>query len=197
MERDYLEEKLRYDENLWEMEKMQSNKKRFESVLKLYSLFGLMAAFFSIVYFILVSLDIQLSQKQIMALTIAGVGLTLSVTSWALLVVRREKMSASIEKLKSMQELSEFLVKWSKIEMMSKNTLMQFKKDFNKYSIREIIEQLLIVGVIDKADLLILEEAIQVRNLAVHKGEIIPKEILSRYSNKLDDIIAKLLKHVS
>jgi hypothetical protein len=178
MERDYLEEKLRYDENLWEMEKMQSNKKRFESVLKLYSLLGLMAAFFSIVYFILVSLDIQLSQKQIMALTVAGVGLTLSVTSWALLVVRREKMSANIEKLKSMQELSEFLVKWSKIEMMSKNTLIQFKRDFNKYSIREIIEQLLIVGLINKADLLILEEAIQVRNLAVHKGEIIPKEIL-------------------
>lgn len=88
--------------------------------------------------------------------------------------------------------MAEFIWKWSKFEATSKEFLLAQGKEFNKYSIREIIQRLYEDEIIDKNDALSLEEAIQARNIAVHGGGIIPKEMLDRYSSKIDEVISKL-----
>ncbi len=197
MEKDFNIERRELEKDLWELEKRQSIRSRFETVLKLYSLFGLMIAVFGVAYFLFITLEIELSKSQQMALLISGTGIALSITSWALLVIRRERMNEDINKLKLMQDLAEFIWKWSKFEEISKKVLLSQGKEFNRYSIREIIERLYEGGLIDKEDTLSLEEAIQARNMAVHRGGTIPKEILDHYSSNIDQIISKIMEKAS
>ncbi|MDD5759592.1 MAG: hypothetical protein PHI06_10995 [Desulfobulbaceae bacterium] len=192
MDNDFNFERRELEKDLWELEKRQSMRRKFETILKIYSIFGLLIAVFGIVYFGYTTLDIVLTQPQQMALLISGTGIALSVTSWALLVIRRERMDEDVKKLESMQNLSEFIWKWSKFEAISKEFLVSQGKEFNRYSIREIIEHLYHDKIIDKEDALSLEEAIQARNLAVHGGGIIPKELLARYSSQIDNLILKV-----
>lgn len=194
MEKDFFREKDELDRDLWELEKRQSGRRRFESILKLYSMMGVVVAVFGVAYFILTTLDIQLSFKQQVSLLVSGVGLALSAASWSLLVMRRERLNDEINKLKSMQELSEFLWKWSKFEDISKSILLRSEQEFNRHSIREVIELLLINEVIDRSDALALDEAIQARNMAVHGGSELPKAMISKYSEKLDEVVDKILK---
>lgn len=192
MDKDFNFERRELGKDLWELEKRQSIRRRFETILKLYSLFGLVIAIFGIAYFVFTTLDIEITKAQQMALLISGTGIALSITSWALLVMRRERMDEDVKKLQSMQNLSEFIWKWSKFEAISKEVLLAQGKEFNRYSIREIIERLYEDGLIDKEDALSLEEAIQARNMAVHGGGIIPKEMLERYSSQIDEVISKI-----
>lgn len=194
MKRDFVDEKKELERDLWELEKRQSMRERFETILKIYSLFGAVIAIFGIAYFMLTTLDIEFTIRQQMALLVSGVGFALSITSWVFLIMRRERMADEVKKLRAMQDLSEFLWKWSKFESIAKEILLEADREFNKYSIREVIEQLLIDELIDRSDALALEEAIQTRNMAVHGGNIIPKEILARYSTQIDDIVSKILK---
>jgi hypothetical protein len=197
MDKDFKYERLELEKDLWELQKRQSMRRKFETILKLYSLFGLVIAIFGIAYFVFTTLDIELSRIQQMALLVSGTGLGLSITSWALLVIRRERIDADVKKLKSMQDLGEFIWKWSKFEAISKEVLLAQGKEFNKYSIREIIERLYEDKIIDKEDAISLEEAIQARNMVVHEGGIIPKEMLDRYSSQIDEVILKLKKNKS
>jgi hypothetical protein len=87
------------EKDLWELEKRQSTRRKFETILKLYSLFGLVVAVFGIVYFILTTLDIEFTRVQLIALLISGTGIFLSVTSWALFMLRRERMKDEVKKL--------------------------------------------------------------------------------------------------
>lgn len=192
MDKEFKLERQELEKDLWELEKRQSMRNKFETILKLYSLFGLVIAIFGIAYFVLTTLDIELSKTQQMALLISGTGIALSITSWALLLMRRERMNEEIKKFESMQDLSEFVWKWSKFEQISKNVLLEHGKEFNKYSIREIIDRLYHYEIINKEDVFSLEEAIQARNMAVHRGGVIPKEMLSRYSSQIDEVISKL-----
>lgn len=197
MDKDFNYERLELEKDLWELQKRQSMHRKFETILKLYSLVGLVIAIFGIAYFVFTTLDIELSRIQQMALLVSGTGLGLSITSWALLVIRRERIDADVKKLKSMQDLGEFIWKWSKFEATSKEVLLAQGKEFNKYSIREIIERLYEDKIIDKEDAISLEEAIQARNMVVHGGGIIPKEMLDRYSSQIDEVILKLKKNKS
>lgn len=194
MEKDFFTEKDELDRDLWELERRQARRRSFESILKLYSMMGVVVAIFGVAYFVLTTLDINLTSEQQFALLISGVGITLSAASWALLVMRRERLNDEIKKLKSMQELSEFLWKWSKFEEVSKTILSQNNLEFNRHSIREVIELLLREGVIDRSDALALEEAIQARNMAVHGGSELPKTMISKYSEKLDEVVDKILR---
>lgn len=197
MEKDFNQERQEFDKDLWELEKRQSMRQKFETILKLYSLFGLLIAIFGIAYFVFTTIDIELSKTQQMALLVSGTGIALSITSWALLLMRRTHMNEDLRKLKAMQELGEFVWKWSKFEEISKQVLLSEGSEFNRYSIREIIEQLYTRSLIDQDDAISLEEAIQARNMAVHGGGVIPKNMLDHYSLKIDEIISKIMGKAS
>lgn len=132
-----------------------------------------------------------------MALLISGTGIALSITSWALLLIRREQMNESIREVKAMQGIEEFVWKWSKLEEISKHILVSKGNEFNQYSIREIIEQLYENNLIDREDIISLEEAIQIRNTVVHGENIIPKKVLEHFSSKVDAIISKIIGKTS
>lgn len=197
MDKDFNQERREFEKDLWELEKRQSMRRKFETILKLYSLFGLLIAIFSVAYFVFTTIDIELSKTQQMALLGAGTGIALSITSWALLLMRRERMDEDVKKIKSMQDLGEFVWKWSKFEEISKQVLLSEGSEFNRYSIREIIEQLYTRNLIDREDAISLEEAIQARNMAVHGGGVIPKKMLDHYSLKIDEIISKIIGKAS
>ena len=193
MENDFFREKDELDRDLWELEKRRAGRRKFESILKIYSMMGIVVAIFGIAYFLLATLDVHLTFEQQIALLISGVGFALSAASWSLLKMRRERLNDDINKLKSMQELSEFLWKWSKFEEISKALLSETDLSYNRRSIREVIDMLLQTQIISRSDALVLDEAIQTRNLAVHRGSEIPESMISKYSEKLDKIIDKIL----
>ncbi|MFY0668755.1 MAG: hypothetical protein JXQ95_12050 [Alteromonas stellipolaris] len=197
MDNDFNQEHREIEKDLWELEKRQSTRRKFEAILKIYSLFGLLIAIFGIAYFVFTIIEIELSKSQQLALLVSGTGVALSITSWAFLVMRREKLNEDVEKLKAMQDLGEFVWKWSKFEEISKKVLLSEGSEFNRYSIREVIEQLYARKLIDKEDAISLEEAIQARNMAVHGGGSIPKKMLEHYSLKIDEIISKVMKKPS
>ncbi|MHB8138383.1 MAG: hypothetical protein ACYDGO_08345 [Smithellaceae bacterium] len=191
MDKDFLGRR-EIEQDLWELEKRQSMHHKFETIMKIYSLLGLIIAVFGIGYFLFTILEIKLNTTQQMTLLISGIGMGVSLASWVFLLIRRERANEYVKKLQSMQELSEFLWKWSKFENISKNILETQGKEFNRFSIREIIDRLYEVQLINKEDVLFLEEAIQSRNMVVHTGRLIPREMLTRYSSQLNEIISKL-----
>ena len=197
MDKNFNQERRDFEKNLWELERRQSTRQKFETILKLYSLFGLLISIFGVAYFVFTTLDIELSRSQQMALLISGTGIALSITSWALLLARRERMNENFKKYKVTRCIEEFVWKWSKFEEISKHILLSKGSEFNQYSIREIIEQLYENNLIDREDAMLLEEAIQIRNTIVHGGNIVSEEVLEHFSSGVDAIISKIIEESS
>lgn len=193
MNKDYEKSNYKYEEAIRESEKRNNIQRKFEIILKLYMLIGIITAVFGIAYFVLSTLNIELSRSQINALLIAGVGFAITMLSWAMLLVKRERRLFEQQHEKSMESVSEFLRYWAKFENISKDVLEKEHRQFNKYSIREIIELLYEEGKIDKSDILALEEAIQLRNAVVHKGDSLPSEKAKKYIELLTNVIQKVV----
>tara|TARA_R110000851_G_scaffold331929_1_gene506959 strand:+ start:4164 stop:4757 length:594 start_codon:yes stop_codon:yes gene_type:complete len=196
MEKDFNRERRELEKDLWELEKRQAMRSKFESILKLYSIFGIFIAVFGVAYFVISTLDIELNSSQQIALILSGTGLALSITSWALLVMRRERMNEEVNKLQSIHELSDFIWKWSKFEEIGKQVLIGRGVEFNRHSVREVISKLYEFELLEREDMITLDEAIEARNMAVHGGRFIPREMLNRYSLKMDDVISKLMSKI-
>lgn len=192
MSKNFNQERRESEKDLWELERQQSISQKFETILKLYSLFGLLIAIFGIAYFVFTTLNIELTTSQQMALLISGTGIALSITSWALLLIRRERVNENIREVEVMQGIGEFVWKWSKFEEISKQVLLSKGSEFNQYSIREVIEQLYKINLIDKEEVVFLEKAIQIRNTVVHGKNVVSKEILDYFSSEIDKIISKM-----
>ena len=64
-----LSDKMQFD-NMYEYQKRLKTKFRFETILKLYIVLGLLCAFFGVLYFVLTYLKIHFSSRQLMSLTI-------------------------------------------------------------------------------------------------------------------------------
>jgi len=183
----------KYEEALWESEKRFYSQRKIEVILKIYMLLGIITAVFGVAYFVLSTLDIELSNSQINALLISGVGFTVAAMSWGMILVRRERMYYERQRKKSLDTVAEFLRYWAKFENIGKEVLEKEHREFNKYSIREIIELLHKEGKLDKSDILALEEAIQLRNSVVHKGDDLPYEKAKKYIDILARVIQKVM----
>lgn len=183
----------KYEEALWESNKRFYTQRKIELILKLYMLVGIITAVFGVAYFLLSTLDIELSKSQINALLISGVGFTVAIMSWGMIIVRRERLHYEQQRERSMDTVAEFLRYWAKFENIGKDVLEKEHREFNKYSIREIMELLYKEGKIDKADILALEEAIQLRNSVVHKGDELPYEKAKKYIDVLAQVIQKVM----
>lgn len=181
-----------YEEALWSSEKRYRVQRKVETILKMYMLVGSLMAIFGVAYFALLTLNVELSSSQINALLISGVGFTVTIMSWGMLIIRKEKLFYEKKRGESMEAVSDFLRYWAKFETIGKYALEKEHKSYNKYSIREMIEILYEEGKIDKSDLLALEEAIQLRNSIVHKGDELPSEKSKKYIEFLAQVIKKI-----
>ena len=192
MNRDHYSERREVEQDLWELEKRQKIRSRLEYILKIYIIFGALLALAGGVLFLFLTLNIQLSWSQQIALLTAGTGVVAAIGSWLLLQIQHNRLKREATAINRHMEAAEFVMKWSTFELKAKETLIQLGRDFNKYSIREVIEGLFGLDVIDQEDVLTLDEAINLRNMAVHGGRPIPSETLHRFSERLDKILAKL-----
>ena len=189
---DYKEQK-RVDEALWESEKRYQMKRRVDNILKIYMLLGGIGTIFGMAYFILTMLEINFSDTQLVALLIAGISFALTIASYGMLLIRKERLIYDVEVKNNLDTASDFLRYWAKFENASKDALEKENRKYNKYSIREILELLYEEKKIDKSDLMSLEEAIQIRNSLVHKGDTISPERAKKYINLLTDVIHKVM----
>lgn len=185
--------KIESERILWEFEKRQNTKKMFYTVLRLYLVFGFVIGLFGIAYFIFITLNIRFNNQQQVALLISGVGISLSISSWVVLKIKRERKIEELDKIIKYQSFTDFIWKWSGFEEVSKKILSFRNRKFNKFSIREVVELLLKDETIDNSDAHFLEEAMRVRNAMVHGGIKFPMEIIVKYSERIEEITNKIL----
>lgn len=173
--------------------KMRARQKfRFDLVLKMYAVMGLLVAIGAFGFFIFTMIDISISPVQQIALIAAGAGVALSIMSWLILNIRRQREFYEYEKLREFANTGELIDSWKNFEEVSRE-LLEFEGDkFNRYSLRSIISKLRQEEKITDADLRVLQEALEFRNMIVHGHGSFPPEAVGRVTAELSDIIAKL-----
>lgn len=181
MEQDEMNE---YKEGLWELELRLSSSKRYETILKLYTVLGALTALFAIAYFLLSILDIELTENQMVALLVAGVSMALSMTSWALLLFRKQRELEESKRIRSMQSLSEIVFLWDEFEEVGKSALKELNEKYNIHSARQMMHGLEKHELIDSKDQRLMEEAMQVRNAVAHglldfRPEVVQRTVAS------------------
>ena len=184
----------RYKDDLWEMEARLKRKNRLEQILKLYMIMGALIGIFALSYFLLSFLEIELTDTQLMTLALAGLGISLSLASWAMLVYRKQRALEESEKLNALQNATKLMNLWSEFELIAKHRLESEGISYSKHSIRSVLVSLLEQGILDKRDLMMLDNAMQLRNSIAHSrlGADFSSESIERATNVLVESINKL-----
>lgn len=184
----------RYNDDLWELEARLRRKSRIEQILKLYMIMGALIGIFSLSYFLLSFLEIQLSKIQMMTLASAGLGVSLSLASWAMLVYRRQKELDESEKLNSLENATKLMNLWSEFEFIAKHRLEKEGVVYSKHSIRSVFKSLLEHDFLSKQDIIMLDDAMQLRNSIAHSrpGVEFSPESIDRAAKILLESIHKL-----
>jgi hypothetical protein len=183
-----------YKDDLWELERRLKAKSRVETVLKLYSVFGALIGIFSLAYFLLSLLKIELTESQTLTLIIAGTSITLSLASWGMLLFRKQRELEESKKIKSFQNATKFMYLWTEFEISAKEKLEATGIDFSKHSIRSVIKVLYENNYITKKEAALLDDAMQLRNSIAHSrmGSEVSPELIARVSEVLLRTIEKL-----
>lgn len=178
--------------DLWEFELRLNSKRRFETILKLYTVLGVLTALFAVAYFILSFLEIDLTNNQTTALLVAGVSIVLSMTSWALLLFRKQREFEESKKIRSMQSLSEIIFLWAEFEEAGKAALKERKVKYNTHSARQMMHGLEKYELIDSRDQILMEEAMQIRNAVAHGQLELSQEMIHRTVTSIANVIEKI-----
>lgn len=165
MEPEHIE---KYQESLWELEKKFNSRTRLESALKLYIFFGALVALFSIAYFFLTFLNIELSDEQILPLSMAGVGSALSIASWAFLSFWKQKRMEEEKHTLAIHNLATIVFLWAELEEVGKNALNELNVKYNTRSARQMLYGLEKYELINNKDRRLIEDAMQIRNAVAH-----------------------------
>lgn len=188
------DESNKFKDDLWEMEARLKSKSRVEQILKLYIVLGALLGIFSLAYFLLSFLDVQLTKDQMMTLALSGLGIALSLASWAMLIFRKQKQLEESAKFSSLQNATKLMYLWSEFEFAAKEKLESKQIEFSKHSIRTVISALYEHNLINRKEAISLEDAMQLRNSIAHNrlGEEVSPEIIDRMSKVLIDSINNL-----
>ena len=184
----------KFKDDLWEMEARLKKKSRVEQVLRLYTVLGALLGIFSLAYFFLSFLDVELTETQMTTLAMAGLGVALSLASWAMLIFRKQKQIEESASLNSLQQATKLMYLWSEFEFTAKEKLNNHNIEFAKHSIRSVISALYENELISKKDIVLLEDVMQLRNSIAHSrlGDDISPELIERMSKILVENIHKL-----
>ena len=184
-----------YKNDLWEMEARLKGKNRVEQILKLYIIMGALTGVISLAYFLLSFLDFELTSLQTQTLVVSGVSVALSLSSWAMLVYRKQRELEESVKIKSLQNATKLIQLWSEFELTAKYKLESENIDYSKHSIRSVFASLFEHGILGRKDLAMLEDAMQVRNSIAHSrfGAELSPEIIDSTSKVIIEAINKLV----
>lgn len=181
-----------YIDSLVQFRSRWASRRRIDVVLKVYTVVGLLTTVFAIGYFLLTILPFQLSPSQQIALTIAGTGLALAALSSILVFLRKEREVMRIERIQEYDAISHFIGVWSEFESISREALKKDGSEVNIHSLREVISNLYDISMIDKGDIVVLVEALQVRNAIVHGGRGISPAVAKNTAESLLNVIGKM-----
>ena len=171
------------------------NRLKLNLFLRVYAFMGLLIAILAGAYFILTLLPLTLTAQQRITLVVAGTGIALAVTSWAVVVLRKSRESEEMDRLKEQAALSLLLDTWARFERTGKEALTKEGVAFDPHSLRSMFSLLYEEGKIDKNDLIRLEEALKTRNAIVH-GQIPPSsdfnDVIKAITSDLIEVIKKM-----
>jgi len=127
-------------------------------------------------------------------LAMAGLGVALSLASWAMLIFRKQKQIEESSRLSSLQQATKLMYLWSEFEFTAKEKLKTRNIDFAKHSIRSVISTLYEHKLISKKDMVLLEDVMQLRNSIAHSrmGDDISLDLVEEMSKILKESIHKL-----
>lgn len=166
------DERKNIEEYRWALEQKERVHSRIDSILRIYSVLGVLIALVGLLYFLYLSLEIRLSYSEQMALMFSGAGLLISITSWALVIVRKARRRESERQMKEVYESWELLSGWAELEAIAKSYLVQRDSEIKKHSIREVMDHLVLSEIISQHELYELENALKLRNLLAHAKRI-------------------------
>lgn len=179
-------------EILQNITKQSFYRKKYDMILRVYSILGFLIAIFSGAYFLLTLLPYELNREQQLALLVSGVGIALALLSRTIIIFRKQREEEELSKIKEYERISTFLDAWSQFEIISKHVLGNEDDPHAKLSLRSIISRLYEDNKINKADVFALEEALQTRNSIVHGEKPWSSELTGKVTDALIEIIRKI-----
>lgn len=189
-----MSENEKYYDQIKNIEYKIEKKYRIEQVLRLYSVIGILIAFFALSYFLLLFLEIDLTKDQSIALTFTAFGFLFSVVSWSTLSFMKERRNFELTNLQSLHDIYNLMEVWSDLEITAKDKLDKENISYAKHSINSILESLKHYEIISEVDFCTLQKAKNVRNMLVHNNinSNISSFNISETINDLLTIIDKL-----
>lgn len=169
----------------------------FEMVLRIYVALGILIAAASVLYFVGSMFEIEISTKQRFALIVAGSGLAVSVLSWLLLNYRRALDRYQTEEYLSLVRRMEVVEAWQEFEETSRRLLRKDGEDFERYSLRSMIDALRKDGVIDIQDFENLRNALDIRNLIVHRNLQLDVDASRKWAKEIARVNEKLARRLA
>lgn len=165
-----------------------------ELILKLYAFTGALTALFGVFYVLYILLDINLSREVQMGLIIAFFGAVMSVASLFGISYLRDRTSRiSLEQSDEIMKLA-LINEWAQFERIARSVSHADKKDPMYFSVRRLLESLLIEKKIDDRDFRALLTALELRNRIVHGADAYSIEMseVDYISNLLRKIMSRL-----
>jgi hypothetical protein len=166
-------------------------------VLRIYVALGILIAAASVLYFVGSMFEIEISTKQRFALIVAGSGLAVSVLSWLLLNYRRALDRYQTEEYLSLVRRMEVVEAWQEFEETSRRLLRKDGEDFERYSLRSMIDALRKDGVIDIQDFENLRNALDIRNLIVHRNLQLDVDASRKWAKEIARVNEKLARRLA
>ena len=175
---------------------------QIDIALRTYSYLGLVISLISAGAFAFSFLNVKLTNNQLVALIVAGVGLLLSILSFMLLRIRGQLQKRIFDfeigtttPYYLMDETSlsaEVVMKWAEFERIARQITSKDGKPYGQKSIKIIIKDVSELGIISPNDIQYLSILLEIRNSIVHGEGLRDFYAASHSLEKLDIIIREI-----
>ena len=164
---------------------------QIDIALRTYSYLGLVISLISAGAFAFSFLNVKLTNNQLVALIVAGVGLLLSILSFMLFDF--EIGTTTPYYLMDETSLSaEVVMKWAEFERIARQITSKDGKPYGQKSIKIIIKDVSELGIISPNDIQYLSILLEIRNSIVHGEGLRDFYAASHSLEKLDIIIREI-----
>lgn len=174
------------------LSKKYKSRARLRQILKIYQIMGILLLLFGVLYFLITSIDFDLTKSQLISIIIGGTGITLSVLSKLMNDYLKTKDKETEKRRSEIEQVSEYIFTWTLFEKSMRMLIGNRQVNINKHSFRGQMEFLYESKIIGDKDFLMLERALEFRNMIVHEGIIVSPSELKVLTDLLNSIIDRI-----
>lgn len=169
-------------------------KRIIRMVLRLYGFMGAIVAISSAGYFVINFFEIEfvLNSNQKMALQISVMGIIVSVAALFSLNYMKSLEKYQVGIVEKEKAIIDLILTWKVFELEGRQVLERNTRDFNKHSVRSIIEVLRKEGRLSDTELMTLHESLSVRNEIMHGVSMPPTSVIAGLALELKRVVQKL-----